>query len=290
LRAGQDPDSRHDFRVHKFILSCVSCLQRHVRFPPTTQPNPHRTTRHPRHRHLRPPKVLDLVLRFIYPGVEPPKITDLPTLAVLFSVLDKYDVASMRSVLRESLITFLPGDPFAVYIVACRFGFPEEAKAAARASTPQSYKNRDYEEEFRHISCTELFRFVHSREDEGRSSIRNLGLWTPLGCWGDCDCDDHWRGTRELYTRLAGMIEESFTLNPYVQVNDLVALINRIPELPRGCESDAAEYSQEPGAKVFLCPFRRYSLLESTGRIFRHLVVLDRRTLDKFFKKGVDSG
>ena len=34
LRAGQKPGSRHDFRVHKLLLSC---LQRNVRLPPTTR-------------------------------------------------------------------------------------------------------------------------------------------------------------------------------------------------------------------------------------------------------------
>ena len=61
------------------------------------------------------PEVLDVILRFIYPGVEPPKFTNLTTLSALLSTADKYNIASMWPVLREALKTFIPNESFRAY-------------------------------------------------------------------------------------------------------------------------------------------------------------------------------
>lgn len=60
-----------------------------------------------------------MVLRFIYPEVEPPKFTDVQLLSVLLTTADKYNVASMRPVVREALKAFIPGDSFSVFAIAC---------------------------------------------------------------------------------------------------------------------------------------------------------------------------
>ena len=90
LRAGTEPDSKHDFRAHKLILSLASPVFKDMfAFP---QP-PSQISNEPHQLHvidvLDPPEVLDLVLRFVYPGVEPPKITDLSVLSTLLSATDK---------------------------------------------------------------------------------------------------------------------------------------------------------------------------------------------------------
>jgi hypothetical protein len=73
LRAGQEPDSKHDFRVHKFILSLASPVFKDMfTFP---QPPDQNWVEQPDISIVNVPdrpKVLDAVLRFVYPGVEPP--------------------------------------------------------------------------------------------------------------------------------------------------------------------------------------------------------------------------
>lgn len=86
-----------------------------------------------------------MVLQFIYPGVEPPKLTSVPPLSALLSAADKYSITSIVPVLRDTLRTLLPDDSFGVYIVVCRFGF-SEVKVAARVSTPLRLLNQSHEE------------------------------------------------------------------------------------------------------------------------------------------------
>ena len=101
LRAGPEPDSKHDLRVHKLIISLAFPVFKDMfAFP---QP-PDRT------RVEEPdipivdvpdrPKVLDATRRFIYLGVEPPKISDLPTLSTLLSAADKCNITTICPILR----------------------------------------------------------------------------------------------------------------------------------------------------------------------------------------------
>ena len=69
------------------------------------------------------------------------------TLSGLFSVVQTYKIPAMWSEAMATLKSSLPGNPFAVYLIACQHGFLEEAKAAALISTWRSYTNRDYREE-----------------------------------------------------------------------------------------------------------------------------------------------
>ncbi|KAF9649411.1 hypothetical protein BDM02DRAFT_3082846, partial [Thelephora ganbajun] len=175
LRAGSAPGLQHDFRVHKLILSLASPVFKDMfAFP---QP-PDRTLNG---QHELPvvnvpdsPEVLDTILRFIYPGVDPPKITKPSTLIALLLTADKYNITSICTILRDTLKTFLPVHPFGVYVVACRFGFLEEAKGAARVAGSKSIMDGEFDEEVRHISSVDLLRFVRfvqEREHKGRSKI-----------------------------------------------------------------------------------------------------------------------
>jgi len=180
LRAGQGSGSTHDFRVHKYILSLASPIFRN-KFA-LQSPNHTGQSVIPVVEVPGSPKALDVLLRFIYPVVECPE-ADLPTLADLFSIADQYNFASIWPFLMKSLKGFLPGDPFAVYTIACRHLLFEEAVEAARVSTPLSYLNRDYKEESQDISETDISRFihfVHSREDAGRAIIQDVDRWSPL--------------------------------------------------------------------------------------------------------------
>jgi len=117
LRAGPEPDSKHDFRVHKFILSLASSVFKDMfTLPQPPDQNQNEKPDIPTVNVSDPPEVLDTILRFVYPGVEPPKIADLPTLTALLSAADKYNITSIYPILRDALNTLLPGNPFRAYV------------------------------------------------------------------------------------------------------------------------------------------------------------------------------
>jgi hypothetical protein len=139
VRAGQEPGPKHDFRIHKFVLSLASPVFKDMfTFPQPPDQGHSEQSELPVVDVPDAPEVMDIILRFVYPGVEPPKFTDARLLSILLSAADKYQITSMWPVLRESLKSFIQAEPFRVYITACRFGFLEEAKAAAKVSTPSS--------------------------------------------------------------------------------------------------------------------------------------------------------
>ena len=294
LRAGPEYP-KQDFRVHKFILSLASPVFKDM----FTFPQP------PGQHHVEqpdipivdvpdPPKVLDAILRFIYPGVEPPKIPDLPTLSALLSVADKYNITSIYPILRDILKTFLPQDPFfscdhpfRVYVVACRFGFLEEAKEAAKVSSARSMISHGFEEEVRHISSIDVFRFarfIQEREYEGRSTIEDsLSQWY-LG--GGTNCN-HWEDAQDFYSRLKKAVEDAFAFNPCVEHKDLLAVLDSVPDPPPGCAPlpKASEFYEE----TFNCPLQPMSIRCGLEVVARALGELNQTMLDKAFGKGTGS-
>jgi len=251
LRSGTDPGPKHDFRVHKFILSLASPgFKDMFTLPQPSDQDRNEESDIPVVDIPDSPKAFDTILRLIYPGVEPPKIPNTSILTVLFSVADKYNVASIHPVLRERLETFLPGDPFGVYTIACRFGLPEEAKEAATVSTSWSMINRDYDEAVQHISGPGLYRlvrFVQEREHTGLSRIEEL-----LGRYhvdGKADCC-HWDDGQYFYIRLTKEVSDIFVDNPRLKVKDLFEVSDKIPDPPAGCnpEPNPAEWYLDGGA------------------------------------------
>lgn len=131
------------------------------------------------------PEVVDMILRLIYPGVEPPKITELSVVSALLSATTKYNITSTTPFLRGALKTLSPGDRFGAYIIACRFGFPEEAREAAMASTVQSLFQRDYDKDMQLISSADLLRIFKSARAKGLEEelgIDDLSAWYDQGC------------------------------------------------------------------------------------------------------------
>ena len=263
LRASPESGSGHDFRVHQFILGLASPVFKEM----FSLPQPPAQDQNEEHKPpivnvAEPPEVLDAILRFIYPGVDLPKFTSLSIVSASLSAADKYDLASMRSVLRDSLRTFLPRDSFEVYAIACRFGFPE-AKAAAMVSTPRSTVTRDYEKEIQHLSGEDLsrfLRFVLLREDAGRSTIRSFLRASSDGINGLGDgSDEHWDKAKGFYLHLAKAAEDAFVHNPCLELKDMLVALDKIPDPPHGCEpwQDPAEYYYEPGCRsAFSCPLQ----------------------------------
>ena len=96
LRAGLEPGSRLDFRVHRLILSLASPVFKDMfTFPQPPAQNQSEEHQLPIVDVPDPPPVLDTVLRFIYPGVAPPKIANLSALSAALSAADKYNITSI---------------------------------------------------------------------------------------------------------------------------------------------------------------------------------------------------
>ena len=290
LRAGMLSGLRHDFRVHKLIL----CLASPVFKDMFTFPQPPDQTQSEGHQLPvadipEPPEVVDTILRFIYPGVEPPIVPDLSIISALLSAADKYDLTSMTPILRVALKVALPWYSFDVYTIACRFGFWEEAREAMMVSTTRSILQRDYGEDIQQISNTHLFRFVHfvqKRESVGLLEIGGLLGWSNLGV--GCDCD-HWDNGKDFYYRLAKEVGDAFVQNPCVEFRDLLAVLDKVPDPPPGCEppSNAAEfYHSEYGEEAFSCSLLPMSIRKNLKDVARELVRLNHGMIPQAWDVG----
>jgi len=290
LRAGPEPDSKHYFRVHKLVLSLASPVFNDM----FTFPQPLNQTSNgqqlPIVDLLDPPEVIDAILRHIYPGVEPPKIADIPTLTALLSAADKYNITSVYPVLKDALKTFLRHDScFRAYIVACRFGFSEEAKEAARVGNTQSIMDQSIAEEVQHISSTDLLRwvkFVQERERAGRDLIGELLDWRHLDEGADCD---HGEVGKDFYFRLEKAVENAFVENPFVDSKDLWAVLDKIPDPPLGCgpsphfESGEYYFCRAVEEPFLSCPLRPMSIRSNLVGITGELGVINAMMLDEVF-------
>ena len=289
IRAAQEPGPTRDFRVHKFILSLASSVFKDM----FTLPEPP-DQNHPESPEVPvvdvsdPPKIIDTILRLIYPGVEPPKISDVSTLSALFSTADKYNITSIYPVLKESMKSFLPRDSFTVYLIACRLGLLEEAKEAARVSALSSMSGQDHSEAVKHISGPDLYRFVRfvqERERVGRSKIENCLNWYHMLGSGDCD---HYPSGAEFYSRLTKVVQDEFTANPCLEFKDLFEVFDRIQDPPHGCSPppDPADSYYEMGDdEPFSCQLLPMSIRRNLTRVVEKLKELERSLLQQVFEK-----
>ena len=218
------------FRVHKVVLSLASPVFKDL-FQ-TAQPDQlDRGQGHlPTIPITDPPESVDLLLRFIYPGVIPPTITDPITLSALLTIADKYGVQTILPIARERLgkEVVLEGDPFGVYIVARRWGFTDVAKGAARRLTlpkvmaspsskdPQSFTGDDF---FR------LVWFMQKRGEEGKLMIRDE---IPRGY----DTYDSLAEV-EFITQLFEKILDAFEVDPWFDTERMVKMFADGPDPPQ---------------------------------------------------------
>ena len=298
LRAGTDPGSKHDFRIHKLILSLASPVFKDMfSFPQPPNQNKIEQPDIPIVDVPDSPQVLDTILRFVYPGVELPKFTDLSLLSALLSAADKYNIASMLPVLRDALNAFIPENSFSVYATACRFGFSEEAKAAAMVSTPLTMLDRKYEEEVRHLPSAHLLRFLRfviARENVGRSRIRIFLDLSQEGFnnLGDI-ADRHWDKARGYYSQLTKVVEDTFVRNPCVELKDLLSALDRIPDPPLGCKPEpepAGYYRDESDDDAFSCPLQPMFIRRALVNLVRELDDFNHRMLEDNFGEALDVG
>ena len=188
----------------------------------------------------------------------------------------------------------MPGSSLGVYVVACRFGFSEEAKEAAKVGTTGSIMYEGFDEEVRRISSADILRwvrFVQGRENSGRQRISGMLNWWNLDNCIGCNGKDG----RGFYFRLEKAIADAFTLNPCIGRKELFEVLDAVPDPPPGCKrspnSESAEFYRGGGAEdVFNCPLQPMSIRNNLLAIADDLDDLNRTMLEKAFGKRVGSG
>ena len=296
LRAGPlDPGTKHDFCVHKLILSLASPVFKDM----FAFPQPPDQTLGGQHQLPvidipDPPEVLDKTLRFIYPGVEPPKITEPQTLTALLSMADKYNIASIYPPLREILKTFImPRESLWVHIVACRFGFSEVMKEAAKVLRADDFMYFGGHEDLRHISSIDLFRlvqFVQTRAHQGRLAIQTV--FDPSYLEGTAKCTRDGEDAQNYYFHLGKAVEDVFAHDPCVGSGGLFAVLDTIPDPPLGCKppQGSAELYHGGGNKdAFDCPLQPMTIRRRLSEVADELSFNNDKMLDQFFGKGSGS-
>ncbi|KAJ7195846.1 hypothetical protein B0H12DRAFT_987374, partial [Mycena haematopus] len=119
-----------DFHVYRLVLCLASSVFKDMfAFP---QPNSEPTI--PIVHVSESALVLDMALRFWYPGAEPAAVRTLDELRQILEALMKYNVEFAIPLAKKRLREYLASDPVAVFSIACRHEWKDIALDAARCS------------------------------------------------------------------------------------------------------------------------------------------------------------
>lgn len=258
LRAGPEPGLKHDFRVHKIVLSLLSPVFKGL-FQ-VAQPDGGRGELLPIVPITDTPESVDLLLRFIYPGRVPPIITDPPTLSALMTIADKYGIQTVAHVVKERLADekILEKDPFGVYVVARRWGFLDEAKRAARgltlvklAKSPSRDAQTTTSDDF-----LRLIWFMQKRGDEAKKAIRTGLVLSKNDVDDDCVvCGKHTDAKyQKFYEELAEVVVGEFDVDPRLDEGKLVTALMMAQDPPNAGFCDEYSSPEMPDYFFVYCP------------------------------------
>ena len=231
------------FCVHKLVLSLASPVFKDL-FEVAQPGRPGRGRgRLPAIPITDPPESVDLLLRFIYPGVVPPTITDPTTLSALLTIADKYGVQTIPPIVKERLTNgeVLAQDPFGVYMVARRWGLTDVAKDAARGLTLPKIMASPSSKDPQNFTGDAFFRlvwFMQKRGEEGKLMIRDE---IPYG-------DMQHNGDEVLSTeRLMERILREFEVNPCLNTERMAEIFANpsAPSLSDDYDEDVFYYSSQ---------------------------------------------
>ncbi|KAF7362657.1 BTB domain-containing protein [Mycena venus] len=120
-----------DFHVHRLVLSLASSVFKDM----FAFPQPDSDPVIPTVQVSESARILDLVLRFWYPGAEPTVVQTLDDLReTLEALIMKYDVKFVVPSAKKKLREHLADDPVAVFSIACRLQWKDVALEAAKES------------------------------------------------------------------------------------------------------------------------------------------------------------
>ena len=268
LHAGTDDT----FRVHKVVLSLASPVFKDLfRTAQPDRPDGGQDGLPPTIPITDPPESVDLILRFIYPGVKPPTITNPITLSALLTIADKYGVQTVLPVVEGRLADeeVVGMDPFGVYTVARRWGLSETAKKAARWLTLPQVMASPYSANPQSFAGDDFFRLVwymQKRGEEGKRVIREHFVWD-TGPFDEhpCNPESHSGGeTVDFFKQLAERIVDAFEFDPCLDVERIVGIFIHGPEPPSEgfCSEIDLEEFQNNYPPIF-CPIRPSRMMQT---------------------------
>lgn len=292
LRAGPEPGLKHDFRVHKIVLSLLSPVFKGL-FQ-VAQPDAGREEPLPIVPITDTPESVDLLLRLIYPGRVPPIVTDPPTLSTLMTIADKYGIQTVSHAVKERLADekVLEKDPFGVYVVARRWGFLDEAKGAARGLTLAKIAKSPSSRDPQATASDDFLRlvwFMQKRRDEGSKAIRR-GLGPP-----ENDMDDDWvvcgRHTggeyQKFYEKLAEVVTDKLEADPCLDEGKLALALMMTPDPPHTGFCDHEENPPEIPVPFFVyCPARPSTIVSRLSDLATELEPIYEQYLNAAFDGG----
>ena len=266
LRVGPDDA----FRVHKLVLSLASSVFKDL-FR-TAQPDQLGRGQNclPTIPITDPPESVDLLLRFIYPGIVPPGITDPATLSTLLTIADKYGVPTILPVVKERLVDggTLEKDPFGVYMVARRWGLGGVAKKAARGLTLPKVMASPSSKDPQNFAGDDFFRlvwFMQKRGEEGKRMIRNHFVWSADPRLDDIPCgypSHSGVDAMDFFEQLAERIVDGFEVDPCLDAERMVKIFANGPDPPS--DGFCGDIDSNQGEDIYLfCPTRPSKMMQS---------------------------
>ena len=263
-----------DFQVHKSVLSLASPFFKGM----FEIPQPSSTSALPVIDISEPPDVIEFVLEYLYPVIDRQIIDSLSEIHNIFTVVDKYEIASLVPHLKERLRTFLNAYPFGVYVIGCQFKLLEEVRDAAEQSTPTDLHDAGFDDALKWISTEQFYRlmaFIEDRDKRAKSIVdRQLGD----GLVKRSTCD-HSGGVETFYSNLREAIVAGFAKDPCLSIDDLCFILDRIPDPPAGCLSPhSSDHYKRHNDEAFSCPLAPMSIRRHLKYLFDALEH-DRETL-----------
>jgi len=236
------------FRVHKLVLSLASPVFKGL-FQTAQPDQPDRSQGDlPTIPITDPPESVDLLLRFIYPGVVPPVVTDPTTLSALLTIADKYCIQTILPIVKERLVNkeVLEKDPFAVYMVARRWGLTGVAKKAARGLTLPKVMASPSSKDPQNFTGDDFFRlvwFMQKRGEEGKLMIRGE---IPYGNdMHDVDSVVEVQSFEQLIERIL----DEFEVNPCLDTERMVEVFANPPDPPQSDDYYYEDFYRNPQQK-----------------------------------------
>jgi len=268
LRVGPDDA----FRVHKVVLSLVSSVFKDLfRTAQPDQPVDGQGDLLPTIPITDPPESVDLLLRFIYPGVTPPTITELAKLSALLTIADKYGVLMIFPAVKERLgdQEVLEKDPFGVYILARHWGLTEEAKRAAQGLTLPRVMGSPSSKNPQNFAGDDFFRlvwFMQKRGEEGKRMIREYFVWQTDPFAGGVPCGHKTHSGEEavdFYYRLTEKIVDEFEVDPRLDTRRMVEILVNGPDPPPHGFCKVIDSELAPDEFTAFCPTRPSRIMRS---------------------------
>ena len=176
-----DEGSTKEFFVHRCILAAASPFFHDMFTLP--QGDMTRLEKRPIIPVSEPSKVLDTLLRFVYP-VPDPTIGSFEELTLILGAAIKYDFTTVVSSLRKHLISphYLQSFPIRVYALACRYELDEEMRIASRYTLDINLLDAPPMEDLKYITGYSYYRLLNLQRQRSKAAQNLLRIPANIKC------------------------------------------------------------------------------------------------------------